>query len=158
MNHIGKTALIALSTLLFACSKTVYVPLHTVETVTLRDTTTIHHTDTLVKVPEFRLSDYASLTDTLVLEASNARATAWVDSSLLVIKGRLTQTGSVQAKFQWKERTVYRDSIVYEDKPVPVEVVKEVKYTPWLVKVLAWVGGIGILGAVVWLLRKFGIL
>lgn len=129
----GRGLVIALGLLVLSC-KTVYVPVKETEYVAVHDTTVLHRTDTLVKVPEFHLSDYAGLGDTLVLKSSVAESRAWVDSSLMVLKGRLIQTGTVPVQVVEKERVVYRDSIITRDVPVPVEVVKTVhpRYEAWL--------------------------
>ena len=124
----------ALLPLVFGCKVIQYVPVKETEYVTVKDTTYLHKTDTLVQVPEFHLSDYAGLCDTLVLKASNSEATAWVDSTAMVLKGRLVQTGKIPVQIVEKERVVYKDSVVTKEVPVPVEVVKTVhpKYEKWL--------------------------
>lgn len=143
--------------LLVAC-KTVYVPVeHRVE-VAVHDTTVLHHIDTLVKVPEFHISDIASLQDTLRLEASVATATAWVDTASLSLKGRLDQNGSLPVKVLWKERIVYRDSVAYQEKPVPYEVVKRERYVPWFYRLFAVIGIASLAVAVFWILRRFKVL
>lgn len=129
----GRGLVIALGLLVLSC-KTVYVPVKETEYVAVHDTTVLHRTDTLVRVPEFHLSDYAGLSDTLVLQASNSEARAWVDSNAMVLKGTLVQDGKIPVQVVEKERVVYRDSIITRDVPVPVEVVKTVhpRYEPWL--------------------------
>ena len=129
----GRGLVIALGLLVLSC-KTVYVPVKETEYVAVHDTTVLHRTDTLVRVPEFHLSDYAGLSDTLVLQASNSEARAWVDSNVMVLKGTLVQDGRIPVQVVEKERVVYRDSIITRDVPVPVEVVKTVhpRYEPWL--------------------------
>lgn len=129
----GRGLVIALGLLVLSC-KTVYVPVKETEYVAVHDTTVLHRTDTLVQVPEFHLSDYAGLSDTLVLQASNSEARAWVDSNAMVLKGTLVQDGKIPVQIVEKERVVYRDSIITKDVPVPVEVVKTVhpRYEAWL--------------------------
>lgn len=129
---------ILLGLLVLSC-KVQYVPVKETEYVTVHDTTYLHRTDTLVQVPEFNLADYAGLCDTLVLQSSVAEATAWVDSSLMVLKGRLVQSGTIPVQIVERERIVTKDSIVYKDVPVPVEVVRTVhpKYE-WVL----WVWGV----------------
>lgn len=144
--------------LLAGSCKTVYVPVeHRVE-VAVHDTTVLHHIDTLVKVPEFHISDIASLQDTLHLEASVATATAWVDTASLSLKGRLDQNGSLPVKVLWKERIVYRDSIAYQEKPVPYEVVKERKVVPLFWRIFGAIGIASLAVAVFWILRRFKVL
>lgn len=144
---------IALGLLVFAGCKTVYIPVKETEYVQVHDTTTLHKVDTLVKVPEFHLSDYAGLADTLVLKASNSEATAWVDSTAMVLKGRLVQTGKIPVQIVEKERVVYKDSVVTKEVPVPVETIKEVvpKWSWWSLGLNI----ITIIGIILFILRKF---
>ena len=58
----------------------------------------------------------------------------------------------------YKDRYITKDSLVYVKEPYPVEVEKPVKYIPWIVKVLAWLGGISLVVSVIYILRKFHIL
>ncbi len=141
-----------------SCTKTIYLPIHTTETVTVHDTTVLHTTDTLVKVPEVRLQDIVDVTDTLELRSSLALSRAWLDTTFNALRGTLVQNGKLPVQIVERERIVYRDSIRDREVPVPVEVTKEVRYVPWFVKVLAWLGGIGLLLGVGWLLRKFGVI
>ena len=142
MNKLRLISILAVA-MLWGC-KTVYVPVKETEYVAVHDTTVLHRTDTLVQVPEFHLSDYTGLADTLVLKSSVAESMAWVDSSLMVLKGRLIQTGTVPVQVVEKERVVYRDSIITKDVPVPVEVVKTVhpdyEWVLWLWFVASLVG------------------
>lgn len=150
---------IVTAVLIFSACKTVqYVPYKVTETIRITDTTVLHHIDTLVKVPEFHISDIASLQDTLRLEASVATATAWVDTASLSLKGRLDQNGSLPFKVLWKERIVYRDSVAYQEKPVPYEVVKRERYVPWIYRVFAVLGIVALAVAVFWILRRFKVL
>ena len=56
-----------------------------------------------------------------------AEAKAWVDSSKAVLAGSIKNKDKViDIPVQVKEKVAVRDSIVYKDVPVPVEVVKTV--------------------------------
>lgn len=139
--------------LVFGCTTIKYVPVETIREIKVHDTTYLHRTDTLVQVPEVSLSDYINVADTLRLEAPYALSTAWVDTTLGILKGRLVQGGKLPVQVVEKERVVYRDSIVKQEIPVPVEVEKIIKRTPWYAKVLAWIGFAALLllaGALVW--------
>ena len=144
--------LLVLLALVSACKVIKYVPIETKVEVEVHDTTVLHKTDTLVKVPEFHLSDFAGLTDTLRLKASNSEATAWVDSSLMVLKGRLVQTGKIPVQIVEKERVVYKDSIRDREVPVPVEV--PTAFVPWYAKALSAIGVLGILLLAGWIVLK----
>ena len=133
MKHFKYTTLLFLCAISFsACSpKIVYVPVEHTEYVTVKDTTVLHKTDTLVQVPEVSIADYINVADTLRLEAPYAVSKAWVDTTSNTLKGTLRQGGKLPVQIVEKERIVYRDSISYQEKPVPVEVEKIVKRTPF---------------------------
>lgn len=138
------------------CSpKIVYVPVEHTEYVTIKDTTVLHKTDTLVQVPEVSIADYINVADTLRLEAPYAVSKAWVDTTSNTLKGTLRQGGKLPVRIVEKERIVYRDSISYQDKPVPVEVEKIVKRTPWIMKVLSGIGIIALWILLGWLIGKY---
>lgn len=144
---------VALLGVVFGCTTIKYVPVETVKEIAVHDTTYLHRTDTLVQIPETTIADYINVADTLRLEAPYALSTAWVDTNLGILKGRLVQGGKLPVQVVEKERVVYRDSIVRQEVPVPVEVEKIVKHTPWYAKVLAWIGFAALLllaGALVW--------
>lgn len=147
------TALVFSALILTSCKTIQYVPVKEYVQVAVHDTTYLHRTDTLVQVPEVSLSDYINVDDTLRLEAPYASMTAWVDTSFNQLKGRLVQGGKLPVQVVEKERVVYRDSIVKQEIPVPVEVEKIVKKTPLLTKIMAWIGFAFLLliaGSLVW--------
>lgn len=151
------TTIIFIGLILASCSpKIIQVPVTHTEYVTVRDTTILFKTDTLVQVPEVSISDYINIADTLRIETPYAVSEAWVDTTFNTLKGTLKQGGKLPVQIVEKERLVYRDSVVVQEKPVPVEVVKEVKYTPRFVRAMAWIGGIFLIGLLVYLLYRFG--
>ena len=125
---------------IFSGCKVQYVPVehteyvHTIDSVYFRDTTIKY------KVEKEYVRDYTGLLDTLDLETSYASARAWLDTSRAVLAGSIRNKENViNIPVQVKEKVTVRDSIVYKDVPVPVEVVKTVhpKYE-WAL----WVWGI----------------
>lgn len=146
-------------TALAACSTIKYVPVETIKEVHVRDS--VYFRDTLVRVEleRARISDFVDPNDTLVLQTDLARSTAFIDTTRNVLRGTIENTKPyVEKNVPVKEKIVYRDSLVYQDRPYPVEVEKPVKYVPWIVKVLAWLGGISLVLAIIYILRKFHIL
>lgn len=140
-----------------SCTTIKYVPVETVKEIAVHDTTYLHRTDTLVQIPETTIADYINVADTLRLEAPYASSAAWVDTTLGILKGRLVQGGKLPVQVVEKERIVTKDSLVYQDRPVPVEVEKIVKHTPWYTKVLAWIGFAALMllaGFLVWKFAK----
>lgn len=143
--------------MLVAC-KTVYVPVEKRVEVAVHDTTYLHRTDTLVEVQKARISDFSGLLDTLDLETPLARSRAFVDTTAGILRGTLEQSGTIPVKIVWKERVVTRDSLVYQDVPVPVVEEKIVKTVPLFWRLFAFIGVVATAGAVFWLLRRFKVL
>ena len=141
-----------------SCTTVKYVPVVQKETVTVRDTTVLHKTDTLVKVREFNLSDYTGLQDTLTLRTDLSESKAWVDADMMALKGRLVQTGSIPVQIVERERVVYKDSIRDREVPVPVVEEKIVKTVPFFWRLFAFIGIVATAGLVFWLLRRFKVL
>lgn len=120
--------------------KVQYVPVehteyvHTIDSVYFRDTTIKY------KVEKEYVRDYAGLTDTLEMETSYASARAWVDTSRAVLAGSIRNKENViDIPVSVKEKVTVRDSIVYKDVPVPVEVVvTKTKYPAAFWWLLGW--------------------
>ncbi len=134
----------ALCTLVFAaCSpKIVYVPVETDTHVEHRDSV-IYRTDTLrIDVPVELIKEVVPQLDTLVMETSVAKATAYLDTSMVALRGVLEnkKTSLSQVQVVYKEKIQYRDSIQVKEVPVPVEVEKRVPYVPLLFKIMAVIG------------------
>ena len=131
---------ILLALLVASCKTIQYVPVETIKEVKVHDTTYLHRTDTLVQVPEVSISDFIDLKDTLIMRGTLSEARSWVDSTAMVLKGRLVQTGKIPVQIVEKERVVYRDSLVKQEIPVPFEVEKRVPYVPFFWKLFSVIG------------------
>lgn len=120
--------------LIFSC-KTVYVPIKG-ETIT-RDSLVIEtRIDTLkVQLPPERVKDYSDLKDTLRLSTAFAISESWVDMEKGILAGQIRNIDTPLEVPVTSTNTLERkDSIVYKEVPVPVEVIKEKKiYPKWLV-------------------------
>lgn len=94
------------------------------------DSTRWHDSTVVSYLIKERYVDIRSIYDTLHLETSYAEATAYVDTSYKALKGIIENKSDIPVKTQikWKERIIYRDSII--TKEVPVEVIKEVTKYP----------------------------
>lgn len=120
----------------------------------------IYKVDTLkIGVPYEVIKEVVPELDTLRMESSVAKATAFLDQTTRTLKGTLEnkKTELKQPQVVYKEKISYRDTTIYKEIPVPYPVEKEVRYVPWIVKVLAWAGGIAIVALVLYLLAKLGI-
>jgi hypothetical protein len=119
----------------FAGCKVQYVPVEHTEYVTVRDSVYLRDTTIQYKIEKEYVRDYTGLLDTLDMETSYATARAWVDTSKAVLAGEIKNKENViNIPVQVKEKVTVRDSIVYQDRPVPVEVIKTVHpgYEKWL--------------------------
>ena len=141
--------------LTFGCTKKIYIPVEKTEYIAVHDTTYFHRTDTLVQIPEVKLGDFIDLTDTLRLSTEYSIMSAWVDTTHNVLAGRLEQGGKLPVQIVEKERLVVRDSIVYKDVPVPVEIEKITKVVPLFWKIMSVIGILAIAVVAFWLWHKF---
>ena len=109
---------------------------HVVDSIAWHDSIVITYLD------KERYVDVVKPLDTLKLETSYAKAEAYLDTANVVLRGTIENKSDVPVKTQikWKEKIVYRDSIV--TKEIPVEVTKEVTKYP---KTYWWFMGFSIL-------------
>ena len=120
--------------------KVQYVPVKETEYVHQLDS--VYFRDTVIHyqvVPEY-VRDYRGLTDTLVLSTSLAESRAWIDTTRNTLAGELKNREKVvDVPVSVKEKVTVRDSIVYKDVPVPVEVVvTKTKYPAAFWWLLGW--------------------
>ena len=148
-----------LATLVFTACKTIqYVPVETVREV--HHTDSIYFRDTLVRIEleKARLSDFVDLGDTLVLSDNYSRSTAYLDTTSGKLKGTLeTIKQYVEKNVPVKEKVTYRDSVVYQDRPYPVEVEKIKKIVPGFWRFFGILGIISLVALVLLILVKLGV-
>ena len=137
-------ALFAAFVLVLSCGITKPTP-GTNSQVNVRDSVVVHKVDSIVVIPVERVVDVVAQYDTLTLETNKAKATAYVDTTLHVLKGKIENKSGVEYKYIYKDKIVYRDSITVKEVPVPYEVVKEVTKIPkafwWLLAATLILGG-----------------
>jgi len=139
---------ILILSLLVSCSIIKPVPVQTQIKYEIRDSinfkdSTVYHT--LYKEV---YKDYTNLLDTLKLSTSYADAKAYVDTSKMLLKGEIkNKDADVPVKIKWKEKIIYRDSIVTKEVPVPVEVEK-IKYKHYWYESILWFLSIILVGIV----------
>ena len=141
-----------------ACSpKIVYVPTNTDTHIEHRDSV-IYRVDTLrIPVPVETIKEVVPPMDTLKMATSVAEARAWVDSTTKTLKGEMKnkKTELSQPQVVYKEKTVYRDSLITKEVPVPVEVEKKVPFVPFFWKFFSVIGILAIAYITFKLLFKF---
>lgn len=147
--------LVASMFLTVSCQIVRYVPVEHTEYVTVRDS--VYFRDTLVRIEleKARLADFVDVGDTLVLSTDLARSTAFLDTTSGKLKGTLENIKKyVEKEVPLKEKIMYRDSIVYQDKPYPVEVEKVVKVVPKFWRIFGVLGILSLVAGVLLILRK----
>lgn len=138
-----------------ACSpKIIYVPIE--GSTNVRDSVVISYRDSIKIIPVEKIVDVVPTYDTLKMETSVAKAQAFVDTTTHTLKGSLENKKEIEYKYIYKDRIEYRDSIVYEPKPYPVE--KEVKYVPKVYKYSLIFTILSILILILWILKKLKII
>lgn len=137
------TTCLLIAVLFSACSpKIVYVPTNTDTHIEYRDSV-IYKVDTLkIPVPVETIKEVVPQMGVLEMETSVAEARAWVDSTTKTLKGEMKnkKTELSQPQVIYKERTVYRDSMITKEVPMPVEVEKKVPYVPFPWRFLSVIG------------------
>ena len=111
------------------------VPIETGTTVHVIDSVAIHYLDSIRIYEATRYRDFAWMNDTLKLNGSRSRAWAVCDTLKGAITGELEEDPvEEKTRIVYKDKIVYKDSIRFEEKPVPVEIVKEKKiYPKWMI-------------------------
>ena len=143
--------------ILAGCKTIQYVPVTHTEYITVRDSVAIHDTTIQYHLEREYIERYA--TDTLHLETNYSSFVAFTDTTVGKLSGKAwNKEKIVEIKTQWKERLVYRDSIVTKEVPVPVEVVKEVRHTPKFWKFFGVIGLLSVIAGVVLILRKLHVI
>lgn len=116
-----------------SCCASKKLPTHT-ETVTIYnkvDSIAYHDSTIYHTLYKEYYKDYADLLDTLRLETSYSEFESYIDTTAKVLKGSATnKIKDVAVKIKWKEKIVYRDSIITKTKEIPVEVPVEVTKYP----------------------------
>lgn len=143
--------------ILVGCSTVKYVPIQTDTVVNYVDSVRYEVRDSVVIREKNIYKEYASFLDTLIMDAEGiAKAKAWNDPMLHMIQGTLeTEPQKTQYKTIYKDRIVQKDSIITQEIPVPVEVIKEVKYIPKVYKYAFAFSIMSIIGLIVFLYFKF---
>lgn len=120
------------------CSSIRYVPIENIEKIIYKDST-IYVNDTItVEVEKQIVKEVLPQLDTSVLKTDLASSIAYLDTNKREIHHELKQEGTIRVAYD----TVYVTKTVEKIKEVevPIEVEKEVKYTPaffWIVTIYA---------------------
>lgn len=116
------------------CSTTRYVPVKGVEREVVNYKDSIRIRDSIVVIPVERIVDVVPTYDTLRLETTQARAKAYVDTALHLLRGSIENKDKAKTEIREVVKFVERTDTIYVEKPVPYEVEKKVKYVPAIYK------------------------
>lgn len=119
------------------CSTTRYVPVKEVEREVVNYKDSIRIRDSIVITPVERIVDIVPVYDTLRLETTQARAKAYVDTTLHLLRGSIENKDKAKTEVREVIRFVERTDTIYIEKPVPYEVEKKVRYVPAFFKFTA---------------------
>ena len=116
------------------CSTTRYVPVKETEKEVINYKDSIQIRDSIVVIPVERIVDVVPTYDTLRMETTQARAKAYVDTTLHLLRGSIENKDKAKTEVREVVKFVERTDTVYVEKPVPYEVEKKVKYVPAIYK------------------------
>lgn len=119
------------------CSTTRYVPVKEIEKEVINYKDSIRIKDSIVVIPVERIVDVVPVYDTLNLETTQARAKAYVDTTLHLLRGSIENKERAKTEVREVVKFVERTDTVYIEKPVPYEVEKRVRYVPAFFKFTA---------------------
>ena len=116
------------------CSTTRYVPVKETEKEVINYKDSIRIRDSIVVIPVEKIVDVVPAYDTLKMETTQAKAKAYVDTTLHLLRGSIENKGKAKTEVREVIRFVERTDTIYIEKPVPYEVEKRVRYVPAIYK------------------------
>lgn len=142
-----KRLLLFILLLLTSCSTIKYIPVKGED---------IYHTeyitkDSIVYTPVEVIKEVVPELDTLYMETSVAKAKAYLDTNLNILKGEMKN----KKEIIYKDKIVYRDSIIIQKQEIPVEVEVEKKVVPKWVYYSLGINILVIIGFVIRLYFRF---
>ena len=137
------------------CSTTRYVPIKETEREVVNYKDSIRIRDSIVVIPVERIVDVVPAYDTLKLETTQAKAKAYVDTTLHLLRGSIENKDKAKTEVREVVKFVERTDTIYVEKPVPYEVEKRVRYVPAIYKLslIFMIAAIGL--AVIRLILKY---
>ena len=116
------------------CSTTRYVPVSGAEKEVTNYKDSIRIKDSVVVIPVERIVDIVPIYDTLKMETTQAKAKAYVDTTLHLLRGSIENKDKAKTEVREVVKFVERIDTLYIEKPVPYEVEKQVRYVPAIYK------------------------
>lgn len=119
------------------CSTTRYATVSGVEKEVTNYKDSIRIKDSIVVIPVERIVDIVPQYDTLKLETTQAKAKAYVDTTLHLLRGSIENKDKAKTEVREVIKFVERTDTLYIKEPVPYEVEKRVRYVPSFFKFTA---------------------
>lgn len=119
------------------CSTTRYATVSGVEKEVTNYKDSIRIRDSIVVIPVERIVDIVTVYDTLEMETTQAKAKAYVDTTLHLLRGSIENKNNVKTEVREVIKFVERTDTLYIEKPIPYEVEKRVRYVPTFFKFTA---------------------
>ena len=119
------------------CSTTRYVPVKETEKEVTNYKDSIRIRDSIVVIPVERIVDIVPQYDTLKMETTQAKAKAYVDTTLHLLRGSIENKDKAKTEVREVVKFVERTDTLYIKEPVPYEVEKQVRYVPAFFKFTA---------------------
>ena len=119
------------------CSTTRYATVSGVEKEVTNHKDSIRIRDSIVVIPIERIVDVVPSYDTLKMETTQARAKAYVDTTLHLLKGSIENKDKAKTEVREVIRFVEKIDTLYIEKPIPYKVEKQVRYVPSFFKFTA---------------------
>ena len=116
------------------CSTTRYATVSGVEKEVTNYKDSIRIRDSIVVIPVERIVDVVPTYDTLKMETTQAKAKAYVDTTLHLLRGSIENKDNAKTEVREVVKFVERTDTLYIEKPVPYEVEKRVRYVPAIYK------------------------
>ena len=134
MKHFNTFLFILFLLSFVGCSTTRYVPVKEIEKEVANYKDSIRIRDSIVVIPVERIVDVVPTYDTLRLETTQARAKAYVDTTLHLLRGSIENKDKAKTEVREVVKFVERTDTLYIKEPVPYEVEKKVRYVPAIYK------------------------
>lgn len=107
--------------------KTVYVPLESNVETHYVDSVRWEIRDSIRITERSRYKDWTGLLDTLSISSARGHMRAWTDTTRNILAGELTEEPlEEKTRIVYRDREVLKDTTIYQQVPVEVEVVKSV--------------------------------
>ena len=119
------------------CSTTRYATVSGVEKEVTNYKDSIRIRDSIVVIPIERIVDIVPAYDTLRLETTQAKAKAYVDTTLHLLKGSIENKDKAKTEVREVVKFVEKIDTLYIEKPIPYKVEKQVRYVPAFFKFTA---------------------